>query len=51
MSTDTTVSWTDDAAENAAVDTMYRVVGEMAALLHGFEGARYTDPSGGYTVG
>ncbi|MGW1738114.1 hypothetical protein ACWCPQ_04815 [Nocardia sp. NPDC001965] len=48
MNTDT---WSDDAEENTAVEAMYRMVAEMTAVLNGFDGARFTDPSGGYRVG
>ncbi|MEU1980362.1 hypothetical protein [Nocardia sp. NPDC019395] len=51
MSIDTPYTWSGESAENTAVDAMYRLAGEMAALLHGFDEARYTDPSGGFTVG
>ncbi|MGI5217449.1 hypothetical protein [Nocardia sp. CA-290969] len=51
MTTGTPELRSGDPAEIAAVDAMYRLVGEMAALLHGFDEARYTDPSGGFTVG
>ncbi|NUP28133.1 MAG: hypothetical protein HOQ36_03635 [Nocardia sp.] len=48
MNTDT---WSDNAEENAAVEAMYRMVAEMAAVLNGFDDARFADPSGGYRVG
>jgi hypothetical protein len=51
MSIDTPDTWSADSAENTAVDAMYRLVGDMAALLRGFDEARYTDPSGGFTIG
>lgn len=51
MTTATPDFGSGDTAEDTAVEAMYRLVGEMAALLHGFDEARYTDPSGGFTVG
>ncbi|WP_280400610.1 hypothetical protein [Nocardia carnea] len=51
MNTGTPEFRSGDPVETAAVEAMYRLVGEMAALLHGFEEARDTDPSGGFTVG
>lgn len=51
MSPDTDRAWTTDTEETQAIEAVYRVVIEMAGVLHAFDGARYTDPSGGHTVG
>lgn len=48
--TDST-TWSTDPEENAAITALSQLLQAMAAMLHSVEEARYTPPSGGYTLG